>query len=253
MKHLVLIGSLVQAIFLSSYQAKAQTAFDSLVFMTEQYPPYNFEEKGQIQGIAVDILGEIMKKLGSKKTINDIQMLPWSRAYKDLQTVPNTCLFSIARNNEREKLFKWVGPIVDVKQVLLAKKSKKIKIAGVTDMNKLQIGVIKDDIMDQTIRKLGVKEDSIQRTSTTKANISKLVLDRIDALAYGDLGALWELKASGYDTTQFETIHTFEKVTVYYGMHKDTSPEVIEKMQKAIDELKAEGKISAIVKKYTGS
>jgi len=96
---------------------------DNFVIMTEQYPPYNFEQNGLLKGIATDIMVEMFKRDGSKKTIKDIQLLPWARGYKDVQDKPNTILFAMTRSAEREKMFKWVGPISPTKIVLHAKKS----------------------------------------------------------------------------------------------------------------------------------
>ncbi|MBF0441332.1 MAG: transporter substrate-binding domain-containing protein [Oligoflexales bacterium] len=244
----ILIGSLI-----TGSKAIASAGVDKITFMTEQYPPFNYEEQGKVQGMMVDILAEIFKKTNSRLTSKDIQLLPWARAYKSLQETPNTCLFSIGRSEAREKLFKWVGPVIDIKQVLLTKKSKKIKITEAKDLDKLQIGVIKDDYMDQHLTKLGIKKESIQKTSSSKANITKLVSDRLDGWAYGDLPALWELKAAGQKTTDFESAYVFETASVWFGFHKDTPQEVIDEIQKALDTIKSEGKAAAIIKKYTGT
>ena len=42
--------------------AKMITA-DDLSYITEQYPPFNYEEKGRLKGITVDLLDKIRKKL----------------------------------------------------------------------------------------------------------------------------------------------------------------------------------------------
>ena len=81
---------------------------NDIEWMTEEYPPYNFgDEKGVNQGIAVEYLKAMFK--GSDK---DIQLLPWARGYKLVQTKGKyNCLFSMTRTEERESLFKWFGPI----------------------------------------------------------------------------------------------------------------------------------------------
>ncbi len=76
-----------------------------LKYMTEIYPPFNFEKNGQLQGVAVDFLKEVWKEIGIPE--QKIEILPWARAYNLVQKTPNTVLFSTTRSEARENLFKW--------------------------------------------------------------------------------------------------------------------------------------------------
>jgi hypothetical protein len=59
--------------------------------MTENYPPHNMlDDNNKLIGIATDILEIILKNTKSKLTINDVKVLPWSRAYKVVQKKPNS-------------------------------------------------------------------------------------------------------------------------------------------------------------------
>ena len=64
--------------------APAQT-IDDIILMSEQFPPYNFEQDGKLQGIAIDVVARILEQLHSKQRREDIQILPWSRSYQLLQ------------------------------------------------------------------------------------------------------------------------------------------------------------------------
>ena len=97
---------------------------DNLTIMTEIYPPYNFKEKGELKGISVDLMVLILKKLGSRQTRNNIKLWPWARGYREVLGKKNTCLFSTTRTIEREKHFKWVGPITSTTISILARKKK---------------------------------------------------------------------------------------------------------------------------------
>ena len=99
----------------------AQTV-DDLTFITEDYPPFNFERDGKRQGIAVDALAEMLALAGARKTRADIKVWPWARGYETALKEKNTVLFSTTRTEAREGLFKWVGPIMPSRIVLVAKK-----------------------------------------------------------------------------------------------------------------------------------
>ena len=227
---------------------------DELVIITETYPPFNYEQKGNLQGISVEIMGLILKKAGSKLTIKNIQLLPWSRGYKNVQNVKNTCLFSTTRTPERENLFKWVGPIISNKNVLIALKAKNIKIQSINDCKKYKIGVVSDDIGEQLLLKEGFKKEALDRIGGTTAitqSIQKLIRGRIDLFSYSEAVVQWEIKNLKKNPGDFETVYTLSEGQLYYALNKETSDAVISQMQKALDELKRGDEIKGIIQKYT--
>jgi len=114
--------------------------------MSEQFPPFNFEENGQLKGTSVDLIALILERLNSKQNRNDIEILPWGRSYQKLLKEMNTVLFVVTRTKTRENLFKWVGPISDAKDVFLARKDKRITIKTIDDA-KNTIGAVIPDIL----------------------------------------------------------------------------------------------------------
>lgn len=120
---------------------------------TDEYPPYNFLEKDKLEGISVDILEEMLQDIGSKLTKNDITVLSWSRAYNLLKKKDNVMLFSMTKTKERERLFKFVGPIAKTRIVLIARKDRNIRIDSIEDIKKYEVGTIRDDIGEQLLKK----------------------------------------------------------------------------------------------------
>ena len=49
---------------------------DDLILMTEEFPPYNFEADGYLQGTSIDLMCLILKKAGSTLSRDDIRLLP---------------------------------------------------------------------------------------------------------------------------------------------------------------------------------
>jgi polar amino acid transport system substrate-binding protein len=223
---------------------------DDLVIMTEQYPPYNFEENGKPMGISVDTMVLILEKAGSKLKREDIKILPWARGYKNALTKPNTCLFSTTRTEEREHLFKWVGPVGITKIAVIAKKSRKIKIMATEDLNNYRIGVINEDIAAQTLELLGIRKKQLDKVAHTKQNIKKLIADRIDLWGYGENVAKWELKANGFDPSDYETVYVLKTKELYFAFHKSTSDELINRLQAILDQIKSEGEYKKILDSY---
>lgn len=242
-----MIAALRKILLLSVMSSAAAAAsLDEVIFMTEQYPPYNFEEDEKAQGIAVDTLLLMLQRAGSKQTREDIELLPWARGYKRAQLEPNTCLFSTARSEERENLFKWIGPISPHKVTLIAKKERNIRIGSAKDIQQYKIGTIRDDVVEQYLLRIGINLDDMERVSGTSQNIKKLNRDRIDLWAYGEDVAAWELKAHGFDPSDYESVYVLEQTDLYFSCHKDISDSVIRVLQSALDTLKADSEYKRV-------
>ncbi len=116
----------------------------NLIYITEQFPPFSYQEDGKLQGISVDLLDNMLGHINITLNQSEIKVLPWTQGYQMALKDNNTIIFSTARIPEREILFKWVGPISPVKAVLFALKEKHIKINSPEDLNAMKIGIIKD-------------------------------------------------------------------------------------------------------------
>jgi polar amino acid transport system substrate-binding protein len=78
-------------------------AGEPLSFFTEEWIPFNFAtESGEVDGFTTAIVKRISQKLGTKVSI---ELQPWSRALKNAQSTKNSAIYSIYRNQEREKFF----------------------------------------------------------------------------------------------------------------------------------------------------
>jgi len=223
---------------------------DDLIFMTEEYPPNNFKADGKLQGIFVDVVEVLMKKVKSKLTRKDIQILPWPNAFKRLQKKKNTALFSMAKTPEREALFKFVGPVTSIREVLIAKKDAAIKINSPEDINTYTVGVIRNDIGEKNTLQAGVDPKRIMHVPKIKSIIKMLDTGRIDLWPYPERTAFWILRENGYAPEMFETVYVFNEARDYYiAFNKDISDVIIRQFQAALDEMRqpaADGSKSAI-------
>ncbi|MBU3914153.1 transporter substrate-binding domain-containing protein [bacterium] len=225
-----------------------------LKIYTEQYEPYNFVDKNNksrgVQGIAVDLLVEMLEKAGSSQTIGDIKLVPWARGYKELQENSDTLLFSTTRTEQREKEFKWVCPIAALKTEMIALKSKHIVIKNPNEFGNHRIGSVRDDVGEQLIVKAGVPLEKLDRTSQYINNIKKLELGRIDLYVGSWESVLTLCKIHNIDPTVFEPVYTLNVSYLCYAFNRNTSDTVIDKLQSALDKIFASGRMDELRKKY---
>lgn len=225
---------------------------DDLVFITEEYPPFNFTADGKLQGISTDALVEMLKLAGSHRTRDDIGSFPWALGYDVALTRRNVLLYSTTRTAAREHLFEWVGPIVSSEIVLVARKDRGIVLHDVAEINrgKLRIGVVLNDVGEQRLRELGVNRSHIYRYNKGVQLAEMLHNDKIDLLAYGKLATRWNLKSLGYNPDHYQAVFTLQSADYYYALNRRTDASIVKKLQQALDQLKATGRLAAIIKHY---
>ncbi len=245
-------------------------SIDNMEIMTEEYPPFNFLKikkafikdnqlnnktisKKEKVGIALDLMVSMLEKSNSKLGRSDIVFVPWARGYRTVMVKRNTCLFSTARTEQRERLFKWVGPIASVEYGLIGKKSRTIIIRNLNDIQKYRIGTVIDDGAEQTVLKAGVRLKDLDRmpgTNVIMRSIIKLKLNRIDLFAYEVNGTKWKMKAMQVSFDDYEVVYILKRTEIYYAFNLNTPTSIIKVLQSALDELKKDGTYQKIENRY---
>ncbi len=235
------------AAFLMIGSANANS-IDTLTFYTEDSPPLNFME-GTPKGIAVDILAKIFKRTGATKTTNDVKFVPWARGYEALTSGPNTILFTTAKTSDRTPLFKWVGPITKLNIGVLTKKDGP-KISSAADLKSLKIATVRDDVGEQLLLSETDYPKSSLKQSSLESCIKKLQAGRVDAMAFMELPARYKIGKLGFNQSDFVVAYELLTLDLYFAASKDVSDGVIATMQKAMDEIRADGTLDKIISDY---
>lgn len=242
MRYLILTLSLI---WLTVGHTQA-TPFANLQYLTEEYPPFNYSEHQSVTGISVDLLLAASKAVGHEINRSDIKVQPWPRAYRSALIRPNTVLFATTRTEAREMLFKWAGPIIQTRIVILAKRSKNIEINHPMDMAQYRIGVIRDDVGEQLLLGLGVPRDSMVESSVPQTLAKQFAKDRIDVWAYEENVARWWLKKQGLTSEELQVVHILEEGELYYAFNLSVKDEVVKQLQTGIDQVKVERQASGL-------
>jgi ABC-type amino acid transport substrate-binding protein len=232
-------------------QASTQEGLTTIRWMSEQYPPYNFlNDQGEPKGIAVELLLALARKLDFDLAPEQIEFLPWARGYTILSKKSYTALFSMVRTPQREQQFRFVGPIIDSRVVLIAAINRALVVEGAEDINRLTIGVVRDDIGEQSLRSIGVKPEAIVVCNSAKQLVQLLNRGRVDAIAYELAVARWNFGQAGLGGEQFEEVFTLLEGGLWYAFHRDTPELLLETLQHGLDQLRAEGELQRIRARY---
>lgn len=107
-------GALALALALAG---AAQAAPPALRFVTEPFPPYNYERQGKPAGPMVELLQAACAEL---KWQCQVEVLPWRRALGMAQRGEVDGIFSIVDGAERRAYFHVSVPVIDARYTLFA-------------------------------------------------------------------------------------------------------------------------------------
>lgn len=210
--------------------------------VTIDRPPFIYKEDDQIKGLATQVVRNIFTQAQVEYSIAQYS---WSKAYSLLEKNENTMLYMISKKSERTNLFKWIGPIVVPYNMYFYKlKSRSdIQINALEDTRIYRIGVIKNASNHFYLKKYGFEDGHfLQTVPSVRMNIKKLLKDRVDLIVSNDftLPLLLENEGLPFDTIQ--KAYSINKIEAgYLAFNKETSPELLNKLDKAFNYLKLHG------------
>ncbi|SEG41389.1 substrate-binding periplasmic protein [Billgrantia desiderata] len=236
-------------LLLALFPLPAAAELEALTFITEEYPPYNYRQNERLEGISIELLERIFAETGSTMSREDVRYYPWARGYETVLSEPNTVLFSTTRTEQREQLFQWVGPIATDRVSLLARRDSGIQLNDIEDViaGDYRIAVIREDIGAQRLQEAEVPEAQIHAAMSGASALRMLERGRVDLWAYGEDVAFWLMNEEGMPTTDYTPALTISESDLYYALHRDTDPDLIERMQAALDRLRERGVVGEIL------
>jgi polar amino acid transport system substrate-binding protein len=222
----------------------------SMVLLTENFPPYNmaadgknFAQEANIKGIAVEVVRQTFKRAGVGYSMT--LRFPWDRIYKLALENPGYGVFVTARLPEREKRFKWVGPIGPDDWILLARADSPIQLNTLEAARPYRIGAYKGDAIAVELARQGMNPITVL---SDKDNARKLVEGQLDLWATGDPAGRYLARQEGI--TGLKTVLRFNSAELFLALNKDTPDAVVARLQGALDQLRKEGVVDSIFAKY---
>lgn len=223
---------------------------EPLVLLTENLPPFNMSVAGTnyarddgVTGISSDILRAVCER--AQVQCQQILRFPWQRVYQQTLDDAGYGLFSTARTAEREGLFKWVGPIASNEWVLFSKGDSSIQLSSLDDARRYRIGGYKGDAKTQFLLDRGLEVQTALRDSE---NVKKLERGQIDLWVTSNQAGRFVARQEGLENLKVvQNLHTAD---LYLALNLQTPDELVQKLQSALDSLRAEGALRSIEARY---
>ncbi len=220
-----------------------------LLVLTEEWPPYNYTENGTLKGFSVEIVQHIIRDMKRKASI---EVFPGMRATKILKINPDAMFISMFRTPEREKEYKWIGPLIDSSIHFYKRKNTALEINTLEDAKTVgviasrQAGIVRNLLLAKGFSNL----DDTARNGWDVYR--KLLAGRCDlGISDSPLGVKYILKRLGVPTDALtQTPAKILDAQLYIAANKNISDQEVRLWQKSLDALKASGGYERILEKY---
>ncbi|MBL6932736.1 MAG: transporter substrate-binding domain-containing protein [Rhodospirillales bacterium] len=203
--------------------------------ITAIFPPYSYEENGEVKGVAVDLIKKMFLELGLTP---EIEIYPWARALYTARNTPNSLLFSVSRSAEREASFKWIGTIFDF-DVNIFKKAERsdIVIKGIEDLNHYSFAGLIGDIKAEYLKNLGV---AVQEVALEISTVKMLDAGRIDLIASDRHAMNFRLSNLGLRQDDFVSVFKLHDLSkpLYLVSSMDTDDQFVETLRQALERVR---------------
>ena len=214
------------------------------------YAPFESQnEKGEIVGFDIDVVSAVAKKAGIEvKFVNT----PWEGIFNNLAQGDRDLLVSaITITDERKQTMDFSAPYFDAQQLIAVKADS--KIAKFDDLKKLKVGVQTGTTGDEVVSKLiGKTSTAVKRFESTPLALKELESGGVDAVV-ADNGVVIHYVANNTGA-QFKTVADASFTPEQYGLAvKKGNAELLEKINKGLADIKADGTYDKIYTQYFGA
>ncbi|KZM45711.1 hypothetical protein OA92_00400 [Marinomonas sp. SBI22] len=225
-----------------SFTSALSAAETFLHVLTEDWRPYNYEDKGEIKGQSTDIVVKVLDRAGIDYKIT---LYPWSRAYRIAQRKENVLIYTIVRMPLREDMFIWSRPLAtkDVSSLFKLSDREDINLTNLEEAKRYKLGVIKDSMGYLYLKNHDFSVSLVPVSTEQKLNMDHLLKGYVDLVAASDKSFTHITKQMGVDPDALTKAMTLFEFSPYMAFSLGTSQEIIDKVNKAYDELVEEGAI----------
>ena len=211
------------------------------------FPPYEYKDGELFAGIDVELAQAIATKLGMELDIQDVEFGSIIAGVESGKY--DMGMAGMTVTEDRKKQVNFSTSYATGVQVVIVKEDSAIKsLDDITTSSK--IGVQQDTTGDiyasDTVENGGWGEEAVTRYKNGADAVQALLTDKLDCVII-DQEPAKSFVAANSGLKILETAYTNEDYAIAVGKN---NTELLEKINKALDELKQDGTIDKIVSKY---
>lgn len=228
---------------------------ETLTASWEPWPPYQFENGGQLTGLDIDLVEAILKEAGlSPKFVKR----PWKRQLQEAEEGTIDVVPGASKTPEREQFALFSNAYRTEAVVMLVSRENAEKFASMTSIlamlkNNLKIGVVREYYYGEDYAALAKDSQysaGFKEVGDEATNFKKLMTGRIDAMLVDPVAASAAIAENGWQG-KLATLFTVYADDIYLLFSKrSVTPSRVEQINEALQRLKDNGQHAAIVSRY---
>jgi len=219
-----------------------------LKFVTQDFPPFNYEVDGVVSGPAADIINATCRELGISCSFD---LLPWSRAQLYTKIGKAHAMFVIGWNEERAKWLHFSSAIIETEYGFFVRDDNPLAFKNTADVKGYSVGVYGPSNTSHSLEmvKAKIEDITIHIISDDKVAFKLLSSGRIDAVYSNREVGKALVKKMGLKNIRYAGCH--RKLKYYIGFSKKfTDPKLVERFNATLLKLQQQGKTEAILRTY---
>lgn len=226
----------------------------TVIAYTVEYPPlvYTVADDSTPRGLSVDLANEAARRAGLRL---DMRVLPWTRSYETARHSPNTLIFPLIKNEEREGQFEWIGPVNRVEYIVYRLKSSKVpSVRRLFDVpGSMSMGFVENDAPSAYLRNR--VDFVIDPAPTIATAVAKFISGRNDYLVASSTTLAWELRKTGLTMDAVEAQFVLNDVAAdgysYLAAATGTDSFTVTLLRNALDAMLKDGTWERLFRSYT--
>ncbi|KJZ62191.1 substrate-binding periplasmic protein [Pseudomonas fluorescens] len=216
-----------------------------LNLFTDNHPPLHFQQGNQLVGFGVDVVQALAERTGDQV---HLQQVPLLRALHVATTEPATGVFTVLRTAEREGLYQWVGPLMDVETALYSTNTQQ-PVRSLQDAASLsRIAVPRKWLAYDYLRKQGL--NNLYGVETPEQMMRLARLGRIDFVVVDTLSIATLAREEGLAPSQLHYQMPLMKQGTYIAFSPQTDAHQVARWQQALDEMNRDGRLEQLKQRW---
>ena len=223
------------------------SAKGELVIGYTVYAPMNYEENGKWVGFDTEYAEAVCEKLGVTPKFLEIK---WDTKEVDLAAKKMDCVWNgFTITEEREEKLDFTSPYIKNRQVIIVRKADVAKYTTTASLANAKLTAEKASTGEKAIQ----EDDNLKQATYVESDVQTSALMAVKALTSDACVVDYTVAMANVGKGDYADLAIVEGVELSveeYGIGFRTDSDIVAKVNQATNELRADGTLETLAKKY---